>query len=126
MFENLRASFAVVIKLNLVDVLLLLGPLGASAHFRKSDVWRQDGDNEDWGLFSPPGFNCQSAPSESNSFWDFSTPFGEVHKGEPKWGAEQTCIDNVIDCGTHCHKNQVISSFGGWGAGESVITSNSQ
>uniref|UniRef100_A0A7N5KP63 Latent-transforming growth factor beta-binding protein 3-like n=1 Tax=Ailuropoda melanoleuca TaxID=9646 RepID=A0A7N5KP63_AILME len=27
-----------------------------------------------------PGFNCQSAPSESNSFWDFSTPFGEVHK----------------------------------------------
>ncbi|XP_058016276.1 latent-transforming growth factor beta-binding protein 3 isoform X3 [Ahaetulla prasina] len=27
-----------------------------------------------------PGSSCQSAPSESNSFWDFSTPFGEVHK----------------------------------------------
>ncbi|XP_026573466.1 latent-transforming growth factor beta-binding protein 3 [Pseudonaja textilis] len=27
-----------------------------------------------------PGSNCQSGPSESNSFWDFNTPFGEVHK----------------------------------------------
>ncbi|ETE61299.1 Latent-transforming growth factor beta-binding protein 3, partial [Ophiophagus hannah] len=54
-----------------------------------------------------PGSNCQSGPSESNSFWDFNTPFGEVHKGEPKLGAGPTCIDNIIDCGTPCHMTPV-------------------
>ncbi|KAL8184069.1 UNVERIFIED_CONTAM: Latent-transforming growth factor beta-binding protein 3 [Gekko kuhli] len=27
-----------------------------------------------------PGLNCQSTPSESNSFWDFSALFSKVHK----------------------------------------------